>query len=86
MHPRPRRALDALPPEKRAVAEAAIARSDARRATPEGHAEQEEVIRKVREEFPPLAIDPELAKALAALRGTPAPGVEPLRRLGAVRN
>jgi len=26
------------------------------------------VIRKVREEFPPLAIDPELAKALAALR------------------
>ena len=68
MHPRTRRALDALPPEKRAAAEAAIARSDARRATPEGQAEQEEVIRKVREEFPPLAIDPELAKALSALR------------------
>ncbi len=68
MLPRTRRALDALPPEKRATAEAAIARSDARRATPEGQAEQEEVIRKVREEFPPLAIDPELAQALAALR------------------
>ena len=27
-----------------------------------------EVIRKVREEFPPLTIDPELAKALSALR------------------
>ena len=68
MHPRTRRALDALPPEKRAAAEAAIARSDARRATPEGQAEQEEVIRKVREEFPPLAIDPGLAETLAALR------------------
>jgi ribosome-binding protein aMBF1 (putative translation factor) len=68
MHPRTRRALDALPPEKRAAAEAAIARADARRATPEGRAEQEEVIRKVREEFPPLTIDPELARALAALR------------------
>ena len=68
MHPRTRRALEALPPEKRAAAEAAIARSDARRATPEGQAEQEEVVRKVREEFPPLAIDPELAKALSALR------------------
>ena len=68
MHPRTRRALDALPPEKRAAAEAAIARSDAWRATPEGRAEQEEVIRKVREEFPPLAIDPELAQALFALR------------------
>ena len=68
MHPRTRRTLDALPPEKRAAAEAAIARSDARRATPEGRAEQEEVIRKVREEFPPLTIDPELARALAALR------------------
>ncbi len=30
MHPRTRRALDALPPEKRVAAEAAIARSDAR--------------------------------------------------------
>ena len=68
MHPRTRRALDALPPEKRAAAEAAIARSDARRATPEGQAEEEEVIRKVREDFPPLAIDPELARALSALR------------------
>lgn len=68
MNPRTRRALDALPPEKRAAAEAAIARSAARRATPEGQAEQEEVIRKVREEFPPLSIDPELARALAALR------------------
>jgi DNA-binding Xre family transcriptional regulator len=68
MHPRTRRALDALPPEARAAAEAAITRSAARRATPEGRAEQDEVIRKVREEFPPLAIDPELARALAALR------------------
>jgi DNA-binding Xre family transcriptional regulator len=68
MHPGTRRALDTLPPEKRAAAETAIARSEAWRATPEGGAEQEEVIRKVREEFPPLAIDPELAKALAALR------------------
>jgi DNA-binding Xre family transcriptional regulator len=68
MHPRTRRALDALTPEARAAAEAAIARSEAYRATPEGQAEQAEVIRKVREEFPPLAIDPELAKALAALR------------------
>ncbi len=64
MHPRTRRRLEALPPEARAAAEAAIARSAARRATPEGQAEQEDVIRKVREEFPPLAIDP----ALAALR------------------
>ncbi len=68
MHPRTRRALEAMPPETRAAAEAAIARSAARRATPEGQAEQEEVIRKVREEFPPLVIDPELAKALSALR------------------
>ena len=62
MHHRTRRALQALPPEKRAAAEAAIARSAARRATPEGRAEEEEVIRKVREEFPPLAIDPDLIR------------------------
>jgi ribosome-binding protein aMBF1 (putative translation factor) len=68
MHPRTRLALDALPPERRAAAEAAIARSHVRRATAEGRAEQEEVIRKIRKEFPPLAIDPELADALAALR------------------
>jgi hypothetical protein len=68
MHPRTHRALEALPPEARAAAEAAIARSEAWRATPEGQAEQEEVIRKVREEFPPLVIDPELAQALSALR------------------
>ncbi len=68
MHPRTRRALEALSPEARAAAEAAIDRSMAYRATPEGQAEQQEVIRKVREEFPPLVIDPELAKALAALR------------------
>jgi DNA-binding Xre family transcriptional regulator len=68
MHPRTHRALEALPPEERAAAEAAITRSAARRATPAGQAEEEEVIRKVREEFPPLAIDPELAKALSALR------------------
>ncbi|MGE3818779.1 MAG: helix-turn-helix domain-containing protein [Isosphaeraceae bacterium] len=68
MHPRTRRALDALSPEDRAAAEAAIARAAARRATPEGRAEQREVIRKVREEFPPTSIDPELAKALSALR------------------
>src|SRR5580692_246500 len=55
MHLRTRQALEELPPEARAAAEAAIARSAARRATPEGQAEQDEVIRKVREEFPPLA-------------------------------
>jgi DNA-binding Xre family transcriptional regulator len=68
MHPRTRRALEGLTPEKRAAAEAAIARASARRATADGRAEEEEVIRKVREEFPPLAIDPDLAGALAALR------------------
>jgi ribosome-binding protein aMBF1 (putative translation factor) len=68
MHPRTRRVLEALPPEARAAAEAAIARSAAQRATPEGQAEQEEVIRKVREEIPPPAIDPELVSALSALR------------------
>ena len=68
MHPRTHRALEALPPKERAAAEAAIARSAAHRATPAGQAEEEEVIRKVREVFPPLAIDPELAKALSALR------------------
>ena len=68
MHPKTRQALEALPPAAQAAAEAAIARSAARRATPEGRAEEDEVIRKVREEFPPVAIDPELAKALSALR------------------
>jgi ribosome-binding protein aMBF1 (putative translation factor) len=68
MHPRTRRALESLPPEARAAAEAAIAQSTSRRATPEGQAEQDEVIRKVCEEFPPLAIDSELANALSALR------------------
>jgi DNA-binding Xre family transcriptional regulator len=68
MHPRTQRALEALPAEERAAAEAAITQSAARRATPAGHAEEEDVIRKVREEFPPLAINPQLAKALSALR------------------
>ncbi len=68
MLPWTRRALESLPPKARAAAEAAIARSAARRATPEGQAEQEEVVRKVREEFPPLVIDPDLATALSALR------------------
>jgi DNA-binding Xre family transcriptional regulator len=68
MHPRTRRALDALPAEARAAAEAAIERSAAYRTTSEGQAEEKAVIRKVREEFPPLAIDPELAKTLAVLR------------------
>ncbi|WP_152052107.1 helix-turn-helix domain-containing protein [Tautonia marina] len=68
MHPRTRHSLDQLPPEARAAAEAAIARDKARRATPEGQEEQAQVIRKVREEFPPLTIDPELADALAQLR------------------
>ncbi len=68
MHPRTRRALDALPPEKRVAAEAAIARSDGRRTTPEVEAEEEDVIRKVREEFPPSVIDPELARAISVLR------------------
>lgn len=68
MHPRTRHSLDQLPPEARAAAEAAIARDKARRTTPEGQEEQAEVIRKVREEFPPLTIDPELADAIAQLR------------------
>jgi DNA-binding XRE family transcriptional regulator len=68
MHPRTRRALDELPAEQRAAAEAAIARAAARRATPEGRAEQEEVIRKVREEFPPLRPDAETLALIAALR------------------
>jgi ribosome-binding protein aMBF1 (putative translation factor) len=68
MHAKTRQALEAPPPEARAAAEAAIARSTARRATPEGQAEEKEVIRKVREECPPLAIDPDLVKALNALR------------------
>lgn len=68
MHPRTRRSLESLPPEERAAAEAAIARDAAPRATPEGRAEEEEMIRKIRDEFPPLAIDPDLAAALAGLR------------------
>ncbi len=60
--------MDGLSPEARVAAEAAIARSAASRATPEGQAEQQDIIDKVRDEFPPLAIDPELAKALSALR------------------
>jgi hypothetical protein len=53
MHPTTQRAPEAFPPEERAAAEAAITRSAARRATPDGQAEEEEKIRKVREEFPP---------------------------------
>jgi len=68
MHPRTSRALEDLSPEARAAAEAAIARSAARRATPDGQAEEEEVIRRIHEEFPPLVIDPELAKTLRAFR------------------
>jgi hypothetical protein len=45
MHSRTQRALEALSPEKLTAAEAAVARSTARRATPEGQAEEEEVIR-----------------------------------------
>ena len=58
MHWKPYPRKRELPPKPRS-------RSAAHRATPEGQAEEEEVIRKVREEFPPLAIDPELAKALS---------------------
>jgi hypothetical protein len=87
MHPRTHRALEALLSEERGAAEAAITRSAARRATLASQAEEEDVIRKVREEFPPLAIDPELANALSALRGTRATGlVEPVRRLGSDRH
>jgi ribosome-binding protein aMBF1 (putative translation factor) len=68
MHPRTRDALEKLPPEKRSAAEAAILESEARRALPEGRAEEADVIRKVREEFPPRAIDAELARTLASLR------------------
>jgi hypothetical protein len=67
-HPRTRRELDAVTSEARAAAEAAIARPAARRATREGQAKEDEVIRRVREEFPPLAIDADLAKALTTLR------------------
>jgi hypothetical protein len=56
MHPRTRHALDHLPPEASSAAESAIARDTARRATPEGQEEQAQVIRDVREEFPPLTI------------------------------
>jgi hypothetical protein len=55
---RRRVAYVSLSPEARSAAEVAIARSAASRATPVGQAEQENVIRKLREEFPPLAIDP----------------------------
>jgi hypothetical protein len=57
--PRTRRALEALPRGAHAAARA-IAQSGAYGALPEGQAEQEEVIRKVRGAFLPLAIDPEL--------------------------
>jgi ribosome-binding protein aMBF1 (putative translation factor) len=68
MHPRTRKALDRLPPETRAAAEAMIARDAARRATPEGRAAEAEVIRQVMEEVPPATIDPALRDALAALK------------------
>jgi DNA-binding Xre family transcriptional regulator len=68
MHPRTRHDLESLPPEMRTAAEAAIVRAAARRATPQGQAEQAEVIRKVRQEFPPLGIDADLATTLSALR------------------
>ena len=68
MHPRTRRALEALPPEAQAAARKAIERSEAHRATPAGQVEEEEVIREIQEEFPPLAVDHDLAKALSALR------------------
>jgi DNA-binding Xre family transcriptional regulator len=68
MHRGTRQALDALAPEARAAAEAATARSAARLATPEGQAEEAEIIRKLREEYPPAAIDPELAQTLSASR------------------
>ena len=57
MHPRTRRELEALPPEKRAAAEAAIARDAAHRATPEGFEEEQDVLRRVREEFPPSSLE-----------------------------
>jgi hypothetical protein len=46
--------MDALPPEQRAAAEAAISRDAARRATPEGQEQEQEIIRRIRQEFPTL--------------------------------
>ncbi len=87
MHPRTHRALESLPPEERAAAEAAIARSAARRATPAGQAEEEEVIRKVREEFPPPGDRPGTGQgAVRPARGTRATRLEPVRCLGADRH
>jgi len=43
MHPRTHHELEALPPEARAAAEAAIARSAACLATPEGQAQEESI-------------------------------------------
>jgi hypothetical protein len=68
MHPRTRRALDELPAEQRADVEAIIRRRAARLATPEGRAEEDEVIRKVREEFPPAKPDAETLALIAALK------------------
>jgi hypothetical protein len=87
MHPRTRRALEALPSEERAAAEAAITRSTAHRATLAGRAEEEEVIRKVREEFPPPGDRPGAGQGpLRAASGTRATGLEPVRCLGADRH
>ena len=64
--PAPRRRLryEDLTPAQRA----AVDRVRAERRTPEYRAEEDRVRAAVRAEFPPLAIDPELMEALAALR------------------
>jgi hypothetical protein len=46
--------MDAQPPELRAAAKAAIARDADRRASPEGREQEQEIIRRIRQEFPPL--------------------------------
>jgi ribosome-binding protein aMBF1 (putative translation factor) len=59
-----RRTLAELSPDAQARVEAARAY----RRTPEGRAELERVRAAVRQDFPPLAPDPELLAALSALR------------------
>jgi ribosome-binding protein aMBF1 (putative translation factor) len=59
-----RRTLADLPPD----AEARVEAARAYRRTPEGRAELERVRAAVRQDFPPLAPDPELLTALGALR------------------
>ena len=68
MHPRTRHALEPCPRKRGPLRKPQSRSPQLAGQHPRAKRNEEEVIRKVREEFPPLAIDPELAKALAALR------------------